>query len=131
MRLLLDTHVAVWAVSKPGALPERWRIALEDGANDIAVSVASLWEIAIKNSLEGKRESHFDVTFDQAVLAFDEVGFIVLPIGVASLREVGRLPHLHRDPFDRLFVATSIADGWRLLTHDKQLAAYGPTVILV
>lgn len=130
MRLLLDTHVAVWAVSKPAAVPQRWRDELEASSNEVAVSVATLWEIAIKNGLEGKRASRFDVTLDQAEVAFREVEFDVLPIGIAALREVERLPRLHRDPFDRLFVATALADGWRLLTHDKQLAGYGPAVIL-
>ena len=131
MRLLLDTHVAVWAIAKPAAVPERWRSEIEEPSNRVAVSIAALWEIAIKNSLEGRRASHFDVTLDQALSAFEEVGFDVLPVGPSALREVGRLPHLHRDSFDRLFIATAIADDWRLLTHDRQLADYGPSVILI
>ena len=93
------------------------------------MSIGALWEIAVKNSLEDRRASHFDVTLDQAEAAFGAAAFEVLPIGLAALRELERLPHLHRDPFDRLFIATALGEGWRLLTHDRQLAAYGAVVI--
>lgn len=131
MRLLLDTHVAIWAATGAPTLPSRWLDEIENGADEVAVSVASLWEIAIKNSLDERRGSRFDLTFDQAVVNFEEGGYRRLPISIEAMREVEQMPRHHGDPFDRLIVATAVTDGWRLLTHDRQLTAYGPAVILL
>ena len=128
MRLLLDTHVAIWAVSDVGRLSAGCAALIEDPDNTVAVSIASVWEIAIKNGVD--RRDKMPLTLNEAwegvTSAFD-----VLPLNIQHLRALAELPPLHRDPFDRVMVATAIADTYRLVTHDRQLAAYGDHVMLV
>ncbi|TPG20378.1 type II toxin-antitoxin system VapC family toxin [Sphingomonas koreensis] len=130
MRLLLDTHVAIWAVSSVETLPESVAAMIAEPANEVSVSMASLWEIAIKNSL-GPRRTAIGLSTAQAIEEFTAASFEVLPIEVRHALGVERLPHLHGDPFDRLLIATAEADTYRLVTHDRALAAYGDYVILV
>lgn len=131
MRLLLDTHVAIWAVlgaPKLGTLATR---AIADPANDVLVSIATLWEIAIKNNLGRAVRDPIGLTLTQAVEEFAAASFALLPIETRHLHEVERLPLHHGDPFDRLLVAQARADGYRLMTHDASLAAYGDHVMVI
>ena len=107
-------------------LPRPARLAIEDPANRVFVSIASLWETAIKFSL--KR-----VVADPEALreAAERDGFSLLPIEARHCSAVARLPHHHSDPFDRLLVAQALVEPMRLLTHDSQLARYSDTVAVV
>ena len=131
MRLLLDTHVAVWAVADLARLRTASAAMIEDGGNDVAVGMASLWEIAIKNNLGRAVRDPVGLSLAQAIEAFAEASFAILPIATRHLAEVERLPTIHLDPFDRLLVATARVDGFRLVTHDEILAAYGDHVMVV
>jgi PIN domain nuclease of toxin-antitoxin system len=118
-RLLLDTNVAVWLL-----LGARDRIspsaveALEDGTNDVALSAASVWEVAIKRSL-GK------VTLpDRWTTALQGLGFDPMPVTAIHAAAVERLPWHHRDPFDRLLVAQALVESCALVTADRRLADY-------
>jgi PIN domain nuclease of toxin-antitoxin system len=122
--LLLDTHVLLWSVLEPTKISPRGRQLLDDEANQALVSIASLWEIAIKVSL-GKIVVHggsFEETI-QAGLA--DTAATLLPIELAHLARLVTLPHHHRDPFDRLLVAQALTEGISLLSADQDLDAYG------
>ncbi len=126
MDLLLDTHALLWALLEPSRL--RPEVAAEIAAphNRVSVSAASLWEIAIKQSV-GKLELP-----DQAELwlpmACRQVGIGMLPISPEAALAVRKLPWHHRDPFDRLLVAQASL-GFTLVTHDEALRAYGVPIL--
>jgi PIN domain nuclease of toxin-antitoxin system len=124
MKLLLDTHLLLWAAAEPAKLPRLCRSLLEDARNEPIFSVASLWEIAIKNGL-GREDFHVDTAvFRRGLL---ENGYSELPIAGRHVVAVEALPHLHKDPFDRMLVAQAIVEGVELLTADRIMARYpGP-----
>ena len=125
MRLLLDTHIFLWAVAGSVSLTAKARKTIE-AAEAVFVSAASIWEIAIKTRL---RKINADP--DALVAAIDASGFIELPVLAAHAARVGALPPLHTDPFDRLLVAQAIAEPLRLLTADAALKAYSELVTVV
>lgn len=125
MRLLLDTHVALWAVTGSAALkPAVLKLIL--AADEVFVSVASVWEIAIKHSL-GRGD--MPVSSAQALQAFDDAGYSMLPILAAHAVRVEQLPSLHRDPFDRLLVAQALTEPLTLLTADRTVAQYSSAIV--
>ena len=126
MNLLLDTHVALWAITDSPRLPPAVRERIANPANTVWVSVASLWEITIKHSL-GRGD--MPVTGAQAKGYFEQSGYRLLNIEAAHVLAVADLPALHNDPFDRLLVAQALAEPLRLITHDAQVARYSDTVI--
>ncbi len=128
MRILLDTHILMWALIEPNRLPPIIRSKLEDPSHEVIFSVASIWEIAIKAGL-GK--SDFRVALDEIVETAHESGFVELPINVRAALRVQTLPHHHRDPFDRLLVAQAMCEPAVLYTADPQLAAYSELVELI
>lgn len=118
MRLLLDTHTLVWMLQEPAQLGSASRQALESTANDVFVSMATVWEIAILQSL-GKIE------LDPPLQQIEEVLDIEwLPIDLRHAALVRVLPFHHRDPFDRMLVAQAIVEGMSLVTRDRKMAAY-------
>jgi len=119
VRLLLDTHVLLWALATPARLPARVAAAVRDPESSAFVSAASIWEIAIKAAL-GKLSA--DV--DEVVATLDAVGFEPLDVSLTHAAAVRRLPDHHRDPFDRMLVAQAIQDGLTIVTHDRAFAAY-------
>lgn len=121
MRILLDTHVFIWAVLDDPRLTPEAR-ALIEGADEVNVSAASIWEIAIKSGA-GK----IDADIDKMALAIEESGFNELPVSIAHAAQVARLPlpNNHKDPFDRLLVAQSMTEPLVLLTADAKVLAYG------
>lgn len=128
MRLLLDTHLLLWAVAKSRRLPKAARPMLEDPANEVFFSAASLWEIGIKSSLR-KKDFNVDVAMLRPALA--QMGFAELPVSGAHAERLAAIPPLHRDPFDRMLVAQSLAEPLLLLTNDTVLRGYGETVRVV
>lgn len=128
MNLLLDTHVALWAITDSPHLSERARSLVADPANTVWVSVASLWEIAIKQSL-GRGD--MPITAEQGKAWFEQSGYRLLPIEAPHVLTVAQLPAHHNDPFDRLLVAQALTEPLRLITHDAQVASYSDTVILI
>ena len=104
MRLLLDTHLLLWAVARSERLPREARQLLEDDDNEVYYSAASIWEIVIKSAL-GRTDFRIDLT--QLLATLPEMGLIKLPITAVHAAGVTRLPPIHRDPFDRLLIAQS------------------------
>jgi PIN domain nuclease of toxin-antitoxin system len=130
LRLLLDTHVALWAIAKRLRLPEAIRDLIDDPANVVAVSAVSVWEIAIKHALARGRAGDIAVSGAEALGHFRGAGYGLLEVSADHGAAVERLPRLHGDPFDRLLIAQALSEPLRLVTHDARLAAYSDTVIL-
>lgn len=124
MRVLLDTHLLLWALSSPSKLSKRARQRID--SSEVFASAASIWEISIKSAL-GKLEA------DPAeVLAgIEPAGFNHLAIVGEHAAEVVKLPPIHKDPFDRLLVAQARAEPMILLTDDETLGGYGDFVEVV
>lgn len=125
MRLLLDTHIFLWAATGSRRLKAPAKRLIES-ADAVYVSAASIWEVAIKARL-GKIEADADDLLE----AIESSGFIELPISAAHAAGVAQLEPHHQDPFDRLLVAQARAEPLRLLTADEMLAPYSDLVILV
>ena len=131
MRVLLDTHIGLWAVTDAPKLPARARELIMEPTNDVFVSVANLWEIAIKHALARGGVNDMPISAQAALGYFREAGYMLLDIAPAHAVAVEGLPQLHADPFDRMLVAQALTVPLRLLTHDLRVARYSDTVILV
>lgn len=127
MRLLLDTHVAIWSLTAVHRLPSDLRQMLADRSNDVFVSAASIWEIALKFRLGRKDSPPFDG--EEAIRHFTNVGYDFLNVTVTHAAAVGNLDTAHPDPFDRLLIAQAITEPLILVTRDSKIAAYSPTFL--
>lgn len=125
MRVLLDTQVLLWAVLDSPRLGDQARQVIS-GADQVLVSAASVWEVAIKSSV-GK----LDLEPQQLLVAIAETGFTELPITADHAARTATLPWHHRDPFDRLLVAQALTEPLHLMTADRQLVPYSGLVMLV
>ena len=124
MKILLDTHLILWAAGSPDELPTEARRIIEDESNELFFSSASIWEIAIKASLQ-KVNFQIDVrVFRRNIL---DNGYIELPIKSSHAIFIQNLPIIHKDPFDRILIAQATEEGITLLTSDVTVANYpGP-----
>lgn len=126
MRLLLDTHVALWAVSEPEALSAAARAAIV-GAEEIRLSVVSPWELLIKAAL-GRLVLHRPV--EEICRELErEFGVQSLAVTFPHVLAVGRLAAHHGDPFDRLLIAQASVEGLAIVTRDRLFGAYGPELV--
>jgi PIN domain nuclease of toxin-antitoxin system len=128
MRLLVDTHLLLWAVARTRRLPPEARRLIENQRNEVYYSAASLWEIAIKLGL---RRSDFKLDLGVVRPALSEMGFVELPVTGAHAERLVALPPIHKDPFDRMLIAQSQSEPLILLTNDDTLAGYGDLVHVV
>jgi PIN domain nuclease of toxin-antitoxin system len=128
VRLLLDTHILIWALIEPERLKSDVRTVLEDPANDVLFSTASVWEMAIK---AGLGRADFRIPPARIVAAAVESGFVELPVRSAAALRVAALPHHHRDPFDRLLVAQALTEPAMFYTADARLTVYSELVTCV
>ena len=122
MRLLLDTHVFLWYITGDAKLPASFRVAIADPANEVFLSMASVWEAVIKHHL-GKLPLPAPPA-DYLPPQRDAHGIASLPIEEGAMSHLAGLPPLHRDPFDRLFVAQALQHGLTVVTVDPDVAAY-------
>ncbi len=124
MKLLLDTHLLLWAAHDPKRLSKAARTLIEDLGNELLFSAASLWEITIKGGL-GRKDFQVDARLLRRALL--DNGYTELPITGEHAINVDRLPSTHKDPFDRMLVAQATVEGITLVTTDSKLAGYtGP-----
>lgn len=124
MKLLLDTQILLWAAGHPKRLSTAARKLLDDPRNELLFSAASLWEIAIKNTL-GREDFRVEPRLLRRGLL--DNGYGELPITSQHAVSIDSLPHLHKDPFDRLLLAQALCEGVTLVTANTQLARYpGP-----
>jgi PIN domain nuclease of toxin-antitoxin system len=124
MKLLLDTHLLLWAAGEPRRLSKPARRLIDNPDNELLFSAASLWEVAIKRRL-GREDFKVDARLLRRGLL--DNGYSELPIISDHVVATESLPLLHRDPFDRILVAQATVEGVTLLTIDSQVSQYaGP-----
>jgi len=121
VNFLLDTHILIWAAISPHKISSELASLLSDPSNHLYFSSASIWEISIKESL-GKRD--FKVSSKKLYDGLIENGYKELKVSALDAMEVIKLPFIHRDPFDRILVATAIWENMPLLTNDSTLSSY-------
>jgi PIN domain nuclease of toxin-antitoxin system len=127
LRLLLDTHTAIWALAAAKTLPERIRDLIGNEENQVFVSVVSLWEIGIKFSLHGR--DRIPLSSREAIGHFRSAGYSMLEVGVEHALAVEHIRLPRGDPFDRLILAQALSEPMILVTKDRQLAGYSDTVV--
>jgi len=124
MKLLLDTHLLLWAAGDPSRLSDAASALISAPENELFFSAASLWEIAIKRGL-GRADFKVDARVLRRGLL--DNGYSELPIGSEHAVAIDSLPPFHKDPFDRILVAQATVEGITLLTVDALVAQYpGP-----
>ncbi|MEJ5211345.1 MAG: type II toxin-antitoxin system VapC family toxin [Burkholderiales bacterium] len=128
MNILLDTHVALWAITDSPNLPKKARDLIESPRSSVWISAATIWEIAIKHSL-GRGE--MPVSGQDALRYFRESGYRFLPVEPEHAAAVEELAAHHADPFDRMLVAQALTEPMRLITHDPVVARYSDTIIRI
>lgn len=128
MKLLLDTHLLLWAAGQPDRLSKEARDLLDAPENELFFSSASLWEVVIKRGL-GRDDFKVDARLLRRGLL--DNGYSELPIGSEHVVAVENLPVIHKDPFDRVLVAQAQVEGITLLTADPVLAQYPGPIRLV
>lgn len=128
MNLLLDTHVALWAITDSPKLSEKARALITSPKTNVWVSAANVWEIAIKYAL-GRGD--MPVSGADAMRYFQESGYRFLPVEAEHAVAVGELPAHHQDPFDRILIAQALVEPMRLMTHDPLVALYSDTIIKI
>lgn len=128
MNLLLDTHIALWAITDDAKLSLVARELIVSPDNVVWVSAASVWEIAIKRA-QGR--GNMPISSQQALEFFKQSGYRILPIDAKHATVVENLPAHHQDPYDRILVAQALSEPMRLITHDPKISLYSDTVILV
>lgn len=126
MNLLLDTHVALWAITDSPKLPKKALELIKSPKSSVWISAATIWEIAIKHSL-GRGD--MPVSSQDALRYFRDSGYGFLPVEPEHAAAVEDLPAHHADPFDRILVAQALVEPMRLITHDAMVARYSNTII--
>jgi PIN domain nuclease of toxin-antitoxin system len=127
LKLLLDTHVFLWAIDQPASLSKKAKKALMDEANQLYVSVASIWEIRRKVQA-GKLKLPMAPEYLESNLR--KLGVkAYLPIELFHIYQTDRLPPIHSDPFDRLLLAQAMVEGMTLVSRDKAISSYGIPVL--
>ena len=125
MKLLLDTHVILWAAGQPEKLSPDTRELLLDHHNSLFFSVASIWEIVIKNNL-GRRDFRADPYRLRKLLV--NHGYEEIPVTGDHVLRLETLPPIHKDPFDRILIAQARTEGMILLTRDRLVLKYGDSI---
>ncbi len=122
MNLLLDTHALIWFGENDLQLSKRASQAIESSGNTIYVSLASLWEMAIKRSL-GKLQ--LNQSLKDIINALEANGFELLAVSTAHVLQVETLPFLHRDPFDRILIAQTLSEDFTIVSNEVLFDSYG------
>ena len=124
MRLLLDTHILIWAVAEPVKLSDDVRRALVSGETEILVSAVTAWEIAIKRAL-----GRIVFPIERFEDVMEQMGFVILPIQARHAIAAGGLPRHHDDPFDRMLIAQARVENLVLVSVDAVMSRYEVTVL--
>ena len=125
MKYLLDTHLVLWGLTKDARLPERVLRLMQSPSDRVFVSMASVWEVAIK---------HKKHSVEMPISSIDLLRYLqtfrsgILPIKPAHITATESLPDIHKDPFDRLLIAQALSEPMRFLTHDDTLTPYSELV---
>jgi PIN domain nuclease of toxin-antitoxin system len=127
VRLLLDTHVFLWYISADPQLPVAFRDAARDPANEVYLSVASVWEAVIKHALGKLHVPQAPAEYLPAQREAHQIA--TLPLDEAALVHLALLPPLHRDPFDRILIAQALQHELTLVTVDDTVKAYSVALL--
>jgi PIN domain nuclease of toxin-antitoxin system len=122
MKLLLDTHVFLWYITADAKLPESFRVAIQDTANEVFLSAVSVWEAVIKHSLGKLSLPDAPATYVRQQRAAH--GISGLPVDEGAMSYLAALAPVHRDPFDRLLVAQALQHGFTIVTVDPSISMY-------
>lgn len=123
MNIIIDTHIFLWALTDPFKISDSKRLALEDLSNTIYLSAVSVAELMIKASINKLR-----IDFNPVILA-EESGFEQLDFNAEAALLLKDMPFHHKDPFDRMLVAQSIAENYPIMTEDPKIAMYNCRVV--
>ena len=126
MQLLLDTHPFIWFINGDSELPKKSRKLIADSENECFLSIASIWEIAIKTSLN---RLELQSSFDKITDFLSENDIAILPIKFNHLQTLLRLEHYHKDPFDRIILSPSITENFSLISKDREFGDYQVALI--
>ena len=121
MKYLLDTHVVLWLAENSHLISERAKVAILDENAENYVSIVSAWEVALKL---GKGNLKLDGGLPEFFRMIDDNGFLTLNVEREYLRQISYLPDYHKDPFDRLIIATAIIEEMTLITADTNIHRY-------
>ena len=127
MRVLIDTHALLWAVTGDRSLSKHAHFVVGSFDNEVFVSAASVWEVCTKFRL-GKLPDAIDLVSD-FVRVIEQLGFHPLPISIEHAQRAGNLPGTHRDPFDRMLIAQAQAEDIALISNERHFDSYGVTRI--
>jgi PIN domain nuclease of toxin-antitoxin system len=123
MRYLLDSNALIWSLIEPSKLKPQVQDILADADNEVAVSIASLWEIVIKQS-NGKLKLP-----ESFVADIELVGYKIIGLNVSYLEAYASLPNIHKDPFDRMLIASASCENMKIITSDRVFHQYDVGVI--
>ena len=121
MRYLLDTHVVIWHFDDSPELSKKTKEIIDNPKNELYISSVSLWETAIKINI-GKLD--LDFTLDELLAEINDNDFDILQIENEYLQKLSALPFIHKDPFDRLIIATALAEDLTIITIDENIQKY-------
>ena len=122
MNYLLDSHAVIWYFEDSQKLPQKMIEIIDDSKMSVYISSTSLWEIAIKMNL-GKLDVEF--SFDELLAGIEATDFDILQVENEYLQQLSTLPPIHKDPFDRLLIASAIAEDLTIITTDENIQRYG------
>jgi PIN domain nuclease of toxin-antitoxin system len=121
MNLLLDTHILLWYFEANEKLSEKAKIAIEDSKNKKFISIATIWELAIKQSLN---KINFENGFENFLKLIEESDFEILPLKIETMLVLSTLELIHRDPFDRILVAQCISENMVIISKHEHILKY-------
>lgn len=127
MKILLDTHVFIWIDTKPACVSAEVQSAMDDPDFEVLLSVVSLWEITVKQSI-GKLKLNRALS-DAVKHIQDASGLVILPVTQEHVWPLATLPMLHNDPFDRLLIAQAIAEGLTFASADRAISGYPVSIL--
>ena len=133
MKLLLDTHILMWALADDKRLSEKARVIIEDERNELYYSVISAWEVSIKHALHPES---FDLSEEDMIRYCEQNNILPVPLSVRHIPALQTLKRsdsspVHKDPFDRMMIAQAKTDGMLFVTHDGLIAYYDEACIMI
>ncbi len=126
MKFLLDTHVLIWSLQDNERLSHQIKTLINDANNEIYISAASIWEIAIKSSL-----NKINLSVDEILETLQHSDYYPLPITFFHTAKIIHLPHYHHDPFDRILIAQAWIEEMTLITHDAKIQQYDISILFI
>lgn len=126
MKLLIDTHAFIWFIFGDLKLSTKAKSAIEDVNTDCFLSIASLWEISIKESLGKLNLKMTNARIEKRLL---QNNIAILPIAMEHTFKIKTLPHHHRDPFDRMLIAQAMVDGLTIVSADTEFSKYKANIL--